>query len=1111
MRQIADWLNALGMPEYTDSFAANGIDFSILPDLTDGDLEKLGVLLGHRRKMLRAIADLRGVGSVATSEKSAPHDRAERRQLTIMFCDLVDSTALSTRVDPEELKQIIGKYHRRCAEVIAKSDGFVARFLGDGILAYFGYPKAHEDDAERAVRAGLALTAAVAKLDDGAGVPLHVRIGIATGLVIVGDLIGEGAAQEQAVVGVTPNLAARLQALAAPDTVIIDGNTRRLLGELFEFRSLGGVSIKGFGDPVAAWQAIGAGSIDSRFEALRTTTTPLVGRDEELELIRRRWRRAKDGDGCVVLICGEPGIGKSHLTQTILDDLRDEPHTRLRYFCSPHYQDSALYPVITQFERAAGFRREDSGEERLKKLEAVIALSTSDLGQVVPLLAALLSIPTDGCYTALDLSPQKQRERTLEGLLAQVEALAVRLPILMVVEDAQWGDPTSRDLFDLVIDRVPNLPILVLVTFRPEFTPRWIGFPHVTLLTLNRFAYRQSATMIAHLTNGKSLPVEIINQIIDRTDGVPLFIEELTKTVIESGVLVDSGDRYAVAGPLPPLTIPTTLNASLLARLDRLAPVREVAQIAAALGKQFSHELISATAAMPQKQLDDALAQLVSTELIFRRGKPPDAEYTFKHSLVQDAAYNTMLRSNRQLLHARIATALETQFLKTAETQPELLARHFAEADLVDKAVEYWLKAGNQAIARGAMIEAVAQLRKGLDLLSAVPDRTARQTQELKAQMALGHALLAIKGYAAPEPGEAFSRARQLCEQLGRSPQLGQVLLGQFSFRCVRGELGQADHHAAEIRHFGAAENDPTWKCIGSTASGCISLFLGNFADARAYFEYYLSVWDPKYRGFETGPADGYVTSLLYLSRTLLCLGHLDQARLRCEQALTEARRLSQFNVVFVLCNAWYSDWAIHGPKIATTMLSVVEEVSTTAREQGFAVYITIGKIMQGWRLVMIGQATDGIPMLLQGLTGFRATGSKLMLPFFLMTLAEAYGKAGQPEKGLDRLTEAIDLAETTQERWAEAEMRRLMGSLYLSMHKDSAAEDSYQLALALARRQSASFWEIRASLDLARLWRDQGKRTEAGHILSPIYNKFTEGFDTIVLQEIKTLLNELQ
>jgi class 3 adenylate cyclase/tetratricopeptide (TPR) repeat protein len=1110
MKEIAGWLDALSMSEYTDRFVANGIDLSVLPDLTDSDLEKLGVLLGHRRKMLRAIAQLHGVAPATTVAPSAPHDRAERRQLTLMFCDLVDSTALSIRLDPEELKRIIGEYQRRCAEVIVKSDGFIARFLGDGILAYFGYPQAHEDDAERAVRAGLALTAVVPKLDDGTGLPLHVRVGIATGVVVVGELIGEGPAQEETVVGATPNLAARLQALAAPDTVVIDGNTRRLLGELFEFRSLGPVSIKGFRDAVAPWQVTGAGSIDSRFEALRTTTTPLVGRGEEVELLMRRWRRAKGGEGCVVLICGEPGIGKSHLAQTILDDLRNEPHTRLRYFCSSHHQDSAFYPVITLFERAAGFRREDSVEERLKKLEAVLAPGTSHLDQVAPLLAALLSIPTAGYYTVLDLSPQKQKEKTLDALLAQVEALALRLPLLMVIEDAQWADPTSRDLFDLVVDRVPSLPILVLVTFRQEFTPRWIGLPHVTLLTLNRLANRPSATMIAHLTNGKRLPEEIVNQIIDRTDGIPLFIEELTKTVIESGVLVDSGDRYAVAQPLPPLTIPTTLNASLLARLDRLAPVRQVAQIAAALGRHFSHELISAMAAMPQKQLDDALAQLVSTELVFRRGKPPDAEYTFKHSLVQDAAYNTMLRSNRQLLHARIATTLEGQFSQIVETQPDVLARHYGEAGLVDKALDYSLKAGKQSIARGAMIEAVAHLRKGLDLLTVAPNRTAYLLQELKVQMALGHALLAIKGHAAPEPGEAFSRARQLCEQLIRPAQLGQVLLGQFSLRCVRGELGQAEHHAAEIRHLGDADNDPMWKCFGSSASGCINSFLGNFVDARAYFEHYLSVWDPQYRGFVEAPTDGYVANLLYLSRTLLCLGHLDQARLRFEQALTEARRLSQFNVVFALCNAWYCDWAIHGPKIATTMLSAVEEVSTTARDRGFVVYITIGKIMQGWRLTMIGQASDGIPMLQQGLTGFRATGCKLTLPFFLMTLAEAYGKAEQPEKGLDTLAEAIDLVDLTQERWTEAEMHRLRGTLYISMHREGAAEDAYQLALAIAQRQSATFWAMRAALDLARLWRDQGKRTEAGHLLSPIYSEFTEGFDTPVLQDTKALLSEL-
>jgi tetratricopeptide (TPR) repeat protein len=894
--------------------------------------------------------------------------------------------------------------------------------------------------------------------------------------------VGSGAVQEvwggveQEVTG---------NALAAPGTVIIDGSTRRLLGELFEFRSLGTLSIKGFDYTVATWQVIGTSSIDSRFEALRTSTVPLVGRDEEVELLTRRWRRATTADGCVVLISGEPGIGKSHLAQTIMDILGAESHIRLRYFCSPHHQDSALYPVITQFERASGFRRDDTPEERIKKLEAALAPATGDLAQVVPLLAELLSIPTDGHHAALDVSPQKRKEKILEVLLRQVELLTSERPVLMVIEDAQWSDPTSRDLFDLIIDRVPSLPLLVLVTFRPGFAPRWIGLPHVTLLTLNRLARRQSAMMIANLAKGQSLPEEIADQIIDRTDGVPLFVEELTKAVIESGVLVDSGDRYTVAASLPPLAIPTTLNASLLAALIR------------------------ATAAMPQRQLDEALAHLVNTELIFRRGRPPDADYTFKHSLVQDAVYDTLLHSNRQLLHARIAATLEAQFPELVETQPEVLARHCAEAGLVGKAVGYWLKSGKHAIARGAMIEAVAQLQKGLDLLSILPDRMAYQDEELDVQIAFGRALLAIKGFAAPQPGEAFARARQLCEQLDRRRELGRILIGQFTLRCVRGELTQAERDAADIRHLGDAENDPMLKCFGSSVSGCVCSFLGKFIDARNYFEDYLSVWDPQYGGFDVNPSDGYVTTLIYLARTLLCLGHLDQARLRREQALSEARRISAFNLVFALCNAWYFDWAIHGVKSAPALLPTIAEVSTSASKGGFTVYIAIGKIMQGWRLAVMGQVKEGIPTLLEGLTIFRATGSKLMLPFFLIALAEAYGKAGQPDKGLERLAEAVDLIDATQERWAGAEIHRIRAALYVSVRKNAAAEDSFHHALAVARRQNATFWLLRAALDLGRFWRDQGKMAEANHLLSPIYGEFTEGFDSPVLQEASALLSE--
>jgi class 3 adenylate cyclase len=653
MQQIVDWLEKLGMSEYMERFVENHIDESIIRELTDQDLKDLGVVsLGHRRKLLRAIQELGKTPTPVTATKSEavattvliPQDAAERRQLTVMFCDLVGSTALSARLDPEELREIIGAYHRCCTELVERNGGFVAKYIGDGVLAYFGYPQAHEHDAERAVRAGLGLIEAVPRLPTIASAPLQVRVGIATGVVVVGDLIGAGAAQEQAVVGETPNLAARLQALAEPGTIVIASSTRRLTGGLFEYRDLGTAALKGFVDNVQTWQVLGASTAESRFEALRATTTPLVGRDEEIEIVMRRWAQAKRADGAVVLISGEPGIGKSRIAQTIVERLSGEPHTRLRYFCSPHHQDIALYPSITQFERAAGFRRDDTDDQRLDKLEAVVAMGSNDLSEVVPPLANLLSIPTGDRYQALTLSPQKHKEKTIRAQLSHVEALAARQPVLMVWEDVHWSDPTTRESLDLLIDCVPTLRVLVIITFRPEFTPPWVGRPHVTMLSLNRLPKRQRAEMIAHVAGGKALPKEIADQIIDRTDGVPLFIEELTKTVLESGIVIEAGDHYAVKGPIAPLAIPTTLHASLLARLDRLAPTREVAQIGAAIGRQFSHELISAVAAMPQQQIEDSLVQLVKSELIFRRGTPPDAEYTFKHALVQDAAYSTTIR-----------------------------------------------------------------------------------------------------------------------------------------------------------------------------------------------------------------------------------------------------------------------------------------------------------------------------------------------------------------------------------------------------------------------------------------------------------------------------------
>jgi class 3 adenylate cyclase/tetratricopeptide (TPR) repeat protein len=721
VESIADWLAALGLSTYAQLFVENGIDCSVLRDLTNEDLKELGVLLGHRRTILRAIAQL-GEGDVSFSAVSAARrqrDDVDRRQLTVLFCDLVGSTALSKRLDPEDMREIIGAYYRVCADVVTHGRGFIAKYMGDGVLAYFGYPQAHEDDAERAVRTGLALVRAIDELDTAIGESLRARIGIATGVVVVGDVMGEGEAQERGVIGDTPNLAARLQTLADAGTVVICASTQRLTGALFEYRDLGPAVVKGIDQPISVWQALGSSAVDSRFEAFRTSSlTPIVGRGEEIELLLRRWERVRNGDGQVVLLSGEPGIGKSRLTSALEAQVELEPHDHVRFFCWHRHQNSAFYPFVSYFERTAGFGREDSAEQRLDKLETVLVEHRS---AAVPLVASLLSISTEGRYPPLDLTPQKQKEKTLRALVAQFEGRAMSQPLLMLFEDAHWADPSSLEMLDHLIDRVATLPILLIVTFRPEFTSPWTGRPEVTLLTLNRLHPRQRAEMIERITFGKALPKEVSERIVERTDGVPLFVEELTKSVVESGLLRERDGRYVLDGPLPSLAIPMTLNASLMARLDRLGPVRDVAQIASAIGRRFSYELISAVASIRRQDLDEALDSLVNTGLVFRRGTPPDAEYTFKHALLQDAAYSSLLRGSRQRLHAVIATALENGFADVVKRQPEILAEHCAEAGLAEKAGRLWLRAGRETAKRAAHREAAILFEKALSAYAVLP------------------------------------------------------------------------------------------------------------------------------------------------------------------------------------------------------------------------------------------------------------------------------------------------------------------------------------------------------------------------------------------------------
>jgi class 3 adenylate cyclase len=701
--EIGAWLRSLGLERYEPVFRENEINCEALPKLTAEDLKDLGVVLGgHRRRLLDAIAAL---GPLPTPPPLAGGGRvgaeAERRQLSVMFCDLVGSTALSARFDPEDLREIVGAYHRCVADTVARFAGFVAKYMGDGVLVYFGYPEAHEDDAERAVRAGLAVIDAVGRL--ATPEPLNVRLGVASGLVVVGDLIGSGAAQERGVVGETPNRAARLQTLAQSGTLVIAESTRRQLGALFEIEDLGPQPLAGFAEPQRVWRLVGESGVLSRFEALRSEATPLVGRDEELDVLLRRWRHVKAGKGRVLLISGEPGIGKSRLTAELSRRIESEPHPRLHYFCSPHHQDSALYPFITQLERAAGFERDDRSEEKLGKLRELLAPAAPGDAEMA-LVAELLSLPSNA--SELNLSPQRKREKLFDALLHQLEALSRSRPILIIFEDAHWIDPTSRELLDLTIDRVARLPVLVVVTFRPEFQHGWGGQPHVTALALSRLGGQEGMALVERLAGNAGLAHETIEEIVGRADGVPLFIEELTKAVLESS------DRKAAlaAGPLPELGIPATLHASLIARFDRLGPLaKEVAQVGSVIGREFGYELIAPVAQRPAAELQSGLDRLVEPGLLFCRGRAPQSSYLFKHALVQDAAYSTLLRTRRQELHARVAAVMEQDFSDLVERQPELLARHLTAAGEAERAVDQWLKAGQHAAARLAHLEAIRQ------------------------------------------------------------------------------------------------------------------------------------------------------------------------------------------------------------------------------------------------------------------------------------------------------------------------------------------------------------------------------------------------------------------
>ena len=877
MQQIADWLKQLGMSEYTERFAENGIDISVLRDLTDQDLKDIGVLLGHRRKILRAISELSSAALLTTEPavgtEAKAQDTAERRQVTVMFSDLVGSTALSARMDPEDLREVISAYQQCVAKTVQRLGGFVAKYMGDGVLVYFGYPHAHEDDAERAVRAGLELTAAVTALK--ASAALQTRVGIATGLVVVGDLIGSGEAQERGIVGETPNLAARLQAIAEPNIVVIAEATRKLLGNLFELQDLGAKDLKGITGPVRIWAALRASSAEGRFEALHASgLTALVGREEELELLLRRWSKAKSGEGQVVLLSGEPGIGKSRLTAALLERLADEPHTRLRYFCSPQHTDSAFYPIIGQMERAAGFAYDDDTEAKLDKLEALA--SPEDLA----LLAELLSLPTVR-YPASTASPQRKKEQTFTALLRQVEALARSRPALMLFEDLHWIDPSSRELLDRTIERAVRLPLLLVLTFRPEFQAPWTGLSHVTSLTLSRLDPQNGAAMVSRIAGERALPEALAAKIVERADGVPLFVEELARAVIEAQGSREGVERALSATAPAAAGVPAALHASLMARLDRLGPMaREVAQIGAVIGRDFAYELLAPVAGHSEAELADALGRLADARLVFQRGALPQAAYLFKHALVRDVAYASLLRRRRQGLHARIAAQLEARFPDIAEAQPELLAHHFTEAGLGEQAIAYWHRAGERAVARSANIEAAAHFGRGIDVLNTLPESAARDERELALQVARIAPLQNSQGHGSSETEHAAACALAISRRAAADTYAHFWALFALTLATiVRGALRLARELGDEALGVAMRLQDPEVVAYGHGNLGLTELWFGEYGEARTHLERALALYDPNRSHAATFRAGMHFHIYrAMLGRVLWHLGYPDRA-----------------------------------------------------------------------------------------------------------------------------------------------------------------------------------------------------------------------------------------
>jgi DNA-binding winged helix-turn-helix (wHTH) protein/tetratricopeptide (TPR) repeat protein/energy-coupling factor transporter ATP-binding protein EcfA2 len=1042
----------------------------------------------------------------------APRVEAERRHLTVVSCDFVGLRDLATLLDPEELRNVSGACHACCYQVAARWDGTVARVADDGATIHFSYPQAHEDDAERAVRAGLDLIARIKRLETGQSIVLATRIGIATGLVVLGELSGasgNGTAHDRAAFGQAPALAAALRSVTEPDTVLIAASTRGLLGGLFEYEAVGPLALDGFPSTVPAWLITSANVAESRFDALhKTRLTPFSGREEELALLLRQWCEAKADKGQVVLISGEPGIGKSrivaHLAECITEQGR---YTRLLYQCSPYYRDTSLYPFTAQLERYAVIASDDPPTRRLDKLEAIVAIRGPSRQSAMPLLAALLAIPTGERYPPITLTPMQQRRQTLAALLDQLEALAQRQPVLWVFEDVHWADPTSIELLDLMVERIRRLAVLTLITFRPEFKPSWAGLANVSALTLQRLGRRDIQAIVGGVAEGRTLPSEVVEQIISKADGVPLFIEELTKAILESGLLTKDESSYQLSGPLPLLAIPLTLQDSLMARLDRLGPAKEIAQIGAAIGREFSYDLLRAVARIDDIAVRDALDRLEVAELASSRGKPPKAVYTFKHALVQDAAYASLVKKRRAELHDRIATTLIDQFADRAEAEPEIVAHHLTEAGSIEPAIEWWSKAAEQSGRRTALVEAIAHREKAVTLADSSTGPSANGIRRLRLQVALASALMVMKGYVAPETVNAFMRARDFADGVGDCTERQTLYYGLWLTAITRGEINPA-REAAEML-LRAVEHRPQSSEVADAylAYGLTRFFEGHFKEARAYQERAYALGDVA----TSGPALTYnhwtVAVIGCFAYPLSALGEFELAHRVIEQAIKRAEAGQN-----IATNVYVQGLALRivGWYAPVAHIQHLAKMASKAGEHGIHLAIATVRFFENWARWRSGDRNIAIEEMHSAVAVFRGE-LWTVYPTATVLLAEVEAAVGHVDAALRSLDELLVEVDRSGHHWFDAEIYRQRGELLLRNRNDtgnSAAD--FERALQIARKQEGKLFELRAAVSLARLWRDQHKRGEARDLLAPIYCWFSSGFDMPDLVAAKALLNEL-